>query len=450
MSAVIPFQIVIGGRDAGGYGLRAMAAGRVAEARLALADLPADPESLGAALGAALFPVPVRQLLIDVAHGADEAAARVQIQLGVAAPELAALPWEWASLGAASPWRPALRDDYALMRVGRSPHSRPTLPVVGPVRLLIACAPGAAVAAAAPLGHALAVAVRAGDLVVDLLRDSDPAALREALAEEPCHVLHLVAADAIGTGSSTRLRMGRVIDAAGLAGLLADYGDLRLLSLAADLGAEAGALAEVAATLHERLGLATLALGDLDNGQVAAFCGPCYGAIAAGDPVDLAVTDGRAALAAAGEPWGAPRLWATPGAERLFAALPADAAPAPVRRRALEPTELDVGLSAPVGTPVRPRPAAAALSRSANQALSKARSFVVDVTTVGKPAQRPRSTATPSTWLQPRLIALIIACLVLALLVSQVLVLPGDAGAGAVPAAPTPSLNLLLTPAPTP
>lgn len=442
-NSVIPFQIVVGGRDAAGYGLRAAAAGRVAEARLALPHLPSDPEGLGAVLGQALFPPPVRQLLVDVARGADEAAARVQIQLGVAAPELVALPWEWASLGDDDPWRPAVRDDYALMRVGRGARSRPTLAVAGPIRLLIACAPGAAIAAAAPLGHALAAAVRAGNLVVDLLRDADLVALREALEEEPCHALHLVAADASGVGAAARLRLGRATDAAGLSGMLANYADLRLLTLAADLGAEAGALASMAASIHESLGLAAVALGDLDNAQAAAFCGPCYAALADGDPVDLAVTDGRAALEAAKGLWGAPRLWAVPGAERLFVSMPAAAEPPALRRRPLEAAEVGEGLSAPVGTPLRPGSAAAALGRTASRALTTARSFVVDVTTVGEPAQRARSGNSWRTWLQPRLIALVIACLVLALMVSQVL--PRGAAPEITPtAAPSPTLPLLL------
>ena len=81
VSAVIPFQISIGGRSSAGYGLRATGAGREVETRLQLPALPSDPSALGLALGQALFPVPVRQLLIELAHEADEADARLQIQL---------------------------------------------------------------------------------------------------------------------------------------------------------------------------------------------------------------------------------------------------------------------------------------------------------------------------------------------------------------------------------
>ncbi|RRR65358.1 MAG: polysaccharide deacetylase [Candidatus Viridilinea halotolerans] len=443
MASVIPFQLVVGGRDAAGYGLRATAAGRVAECRLDLPPLPTDPHALGLMLGQALFPPPVRQMLIDVARGADEAGARLQIQLSVAAPELVALPWEWAALGEQSPWRPAVRDDYALMRVGRQARPRPTLPVAGPVRLLIACAPGAAAAAAAPLGHALAPAVRSGGLVVDLLRDTDPVSLREALAEEPCHALHLVAADATGIGSAARLRFGRLVDATGLSNLLADYRDLRLLTLAADLGAEAAALASLAAELHESLGLATITLGDLDNGQAANFCGPCYAALSAGDPVDLAVTDGRVALEANNELWGAPRLWAVPGAERLFVSMPVHETPAPAQRRNPSDDDDEGELVAPVGTPVRSRRKSTNWEQTAQQALTKARSFVVDVTTVGKPAQRPRTTPGPRPQLKLQVVILIVASLALVLIVSQLLVLPTETPMVPTPI-PTPTLPRFL------
>lgn len=457
MTSVIPFQIVVGGRGAAGYGLQVSSAGRVAEARLDLPALPSDRAALGRALGQALFPPPVRQLLIDVARGADEAGARLQLQLSVGPAELAALPWEWASLGAATPWRPAVRDDYALVRVGRAGYPRPALAVAGPIRLLVACAPGAAIGAAAPLGHALAGPVRAGALVVDLLRDADHAALRSALSEEPCHALHLVVADATGQGAAARLRLGRGLDAVGLGALLEEHSDLRLLTLAADPDAEAGALAAVAAAVHDRLGICAIALGDLDYAQAATFCGPCYDALAAGEPSDLAATDGRAALEAAGGQWGAPRLWAVPGGERLFAQAPAYVEPGPSARRrpvAAEDEQPEragafaVPARAPVGTPLRSSRAAALIGSTATKALATARAFVVDATAVGEPAQRARPDEPRGSWLQPKLVALALACLLLIVMVSRVL--PDGAPDRAGEPVATPTIDLFLpTPLPT-
>jgi hypothetical protein len=304
-----------------------------------------------------------------------------------------------------------VREDYTLVRSGElRPPPRP-LPLSGPVRLLIACAPEAE-AGIAPLGHALADTALSGRLVIDLLRDSDPRTLREALAEEPCHVLHIIAADAWGYGNAARLWLGRGLDGAGLAAMLADHPDLRLVSLTASADADLAALSAVANHLHDELGITAMSLGGLDAAQVAAFCGPCYAAIAAGDAVDLAVTDGRAALEGQEGPWGAPRLWLVPGTEALFTYVPEPARVEPPPAVAYAPPRM------PVGAPLRPRRATAAM----NRALQTARAFVVDTTRVGKPVKRPPRTAqSPNPLLQPRLIALAAAILVLITLVSRVL-----------------------------
>ncbi len=453
MTAIIPFQMLVGPRGAAGYGLQVSAAGRLAEARLELTSLPDEQEALAQTLGAALFPPPVRQMLIEVGRTADEADARVQIQLQIIPPELEDLPWEWATLGDANLWRPAVREDYALVRVGDAVRPLVPMPVVGPLRLLVACAPGAAARAAAPLGHALTAPVRSGDLLVDLLNDSEPAALRAALAEEPSHALHLVVADAFWQDQQPYLDLGEVVDAAGLVQLLGDFKGLRLLTLASGPQADDTALAALAGAVHMQLGIAALALGGLDYAQAATFSGRCYAAIAAGDPIDLAVTDGRATLEASSGSWGAPRLWLAPGAERLFVrrALPAAASVGTTPRQT--PSPAADGPGAPVGTPVRPNRAAAAIGRTANRALATARGFVVDATAVGEPAQRSRPSSSRPPWLQPRLIALIIAALVLALMVSRVL--PRDEPAPdpqptSVPTISLPAIPTAPLPAPLP
>lgn len=440
-AAVVPFQLTVGGRAGGGYAVRAVAAGRSAEAATELPPLVAEPEALGLALGQALFPPPVRQLLLDVARGADEAGARVQLQLQVSPPELAAFPWEWATLGRTSPWSPAIREDYTLVRSGRSGRPGPPLPLDSPVRLLIACAPGSA-AAATPLGHSLAQAVSAGRLLADLLRDADPLTLRETLEAEPCHILHLVVDDATGSGAAARLRAGRTLDAIGLASIAEQCPELRLVTIAAAPGVEGEPLADVAAAIHQRLGVATVSLGQLSFEAAATFCGPCYTALALCDPFDLAVTDGRAALAEAAGPWGAPRAWLAPGAELLFeeraqrsarAAIPAYSQATRVASGALEP-------SLPVGTPIRSRRDEAP-SRGAT---ATNRPFVVEATGVGRPAQRVRP-ETASGNFSPRLLALALACLVLIGMVSRVLERPNTT----TPAAATATAAALPTVAPT-
>ncbi|NNJ10079.1 polysaccharide deacetylase [Chloroflexales bacterium ZM16-3] len=416
---VIPFLIIVSGRGVGGaYGLRAQAAGRSAEAALEVPAGSGDLEVDGAALGRAVFVPAVRQMLLDVARGADEAGARIQIQLRVA-PELTGLPWEWLSLGSQTLWQPAMREDYALVRVGQAVRPPPPLPVAAPLRLLIAAAPGCSAAADA-LGAALLGEVRARRLIVDRLRDADPVGLAEALDEEPCHLLHLIAPATPGLSSGParaslpRLRLGRNIDPPALARLIGDHPELRMVALADDEPESVGALAALAVALHEGSGLATLALGALDGASAADFCATCYGALASGEPVDLAATLGRARLAEAGGPWGAPQILVASGGEALFRIGAVASAPQPARRGPPRPVtrrpERGDDSTQPVRPIARPQPRPALAGRDA-------------------PSPRP-------AWLTPRLIALALASLILVLMVSQVMRRPEDV-------APTP------TPAPT-
>src|ERR1044071_4815772 len=128
---VIPFPIAIGQRGSdGAYAVRATTHGgetttelELPEALLTLATrllqpgvrLPlSDAPALGQALGRALLAPPLRDMLLRSARAAKQSGARLQVQLQIAAPELAVLPWELITIGAAPSWSPALRDDYAL------------------------------------------------------------------------------------------------------------------------------------------------------------------------------------------------------------------------------------------------------------------------------------------------------------------------------------------------
>lgn len=447
-AAVIPFQIAVVGRGPGPYTLRAGAAGRTAEATLDLSALPDDPAALGPALGQALFPPPLRGLLMDVARGADTSGARMQIQLQMASPELEALPWEWASLGEQARWRPAIRDDYTLVRVGQRARPAPTLSVAGPLRLLIACAAGAASYAEA-LGPALADAVRDGRLVVDLLRDATPDALADALAEEPCHLLHLIAPVEEGPrGTGPRLRLGMPLDAGALIDLLADQPGLRLITIAPTDETEVSPT-PLASALHEATQIATITLADLDADTVAVFCAGCYGAVARHDPVDLAVTDGRAALIAAGGGWGQPRLHLAPGGEQLFReGVPSRGAQSAgpttarswrgARRAATAPDQGDDDPQAPHER--RPQ-----RGRRGDRArpFAPLALFAVESTAVGSPTRRALSLPTPSFQISPKIVILMVALALLVVMVSRVLVLPGDSAAtvaASIDSAPVPTL----------
>ncbi len=425
---IIPFQIVIGGRGPGGAcGLRATAAGRSAEASIEIPAPADDPAAYGVALGQAVFGPAVRQLLLDVARGADEAGARIQIQLR-ATPDLVGLPWEWMCLGSQTLWQPAIRDDYTLVRVAQGVRPPPALVVASPLRLLIAAAPGCGPAADA-LGAALAGEVRARRLIVDRLRDADPAGLAEALAEEPCHLLHLIAPATPGMSGGParaalpRLRLGRSLDAQALAGILEDQPDLRMVTLCGDGPDSAEPLAALAAALHTACGLATLAVGLLDGTHEADFCAACYAMVAAGEPVDLAVTAGRAGLAEFGGLWGAPQLMIAAGGETLFrigAAVTARVA-RPERRA-------QVAVRRPTGQRREPGRLDGAMQ-------------IFEPITRPRPALRGRDEAeSPPRRLRPRVIVLIVASLILILMVGRSLRWPDPA----TPTAPTTPTTLMM------
>ena len=284
-----------------------------------------DPGALGQAMGRALFSPPLRDMLLGSARQAARDGLRLQIQLQIAPPELAALPWEWLAVGGERPWLPALRGEYALARVSRSLPPVPPLRVAGPLQVLALAAPGEELQLAA-LQEALQEAVRAGALELRLVGDATPAALERALAARPVHVLHCAAPVARTERGAPRLLLRRGLDLFDLAGLLADAAKLRLVTLAGPQGdgrALHAALPIVsAALLTPRLPAAIAFGGALPARLSARFAATCYAALAAGQPVDLAVTAGRRALAELGDGrgWGMPQLRMAAGSAQIFTA----------------------------------------------------------------------------------------------------------------------------------
>ncbi|NTV63894.1 MAG: polysaccharide deacetylase [Oscillochloris sp.] len=328
------------------------------------------------------------------------------------------------SLGTKTLWQPATREDYTLVRIGAAVRP-PPLPVAPPLRLLIAAATGCD-RAADMLGTALASEVRAHRLIVDRLLDADAVGVAQALGEEPCHLLHIIAPALAGlTGGPARaalprLRLGRNIDPPALATILGEYPELRLITLATQDAESAVPMAGLAAALHEASGLATLALGDIDAAVAADFCASCYSALAAGEPSDLAVTYGRIQLADTANAWGAPQIFIGSGGEELF--------------------RLGASVPAPAPRPARP-------ARSSEQRRPLRES---DLTQPVRPLNRNhagQSSATrPPTWpawLTPRIVALIVAGLILIIMVSQSLQRPS-----APPPPLTPTRFVRMTPVP--
>lgn len=338
---VLPLHITIGPRlTSGAYAVRATADQAEVWTELALPQpLPAfvdrllcaattlplrEPLVVGRALGRALFEPPLRDLLLRSARAALRADRRLQIQLQIGAPELAALPWEWLTIGAEKTWSPGLRADYALVRVSRP--ARPIAPaaIAGPLRILAIAAAGEELQLEA-LEAALRSAVHAGRIDLQLLYDVTPDTLETALASGTAHILHCAAEINVTARGNPRLLIGRGLGAFDLAELLAETPRLRLVTLTGPQGdgnSAAPAVPLLATTLLSSDLPATIAFGaPLPALLAARFAAVCYARLAAGAPVDLAVTAGRCALAtrAEGRCWGSPQLRMLSGSERLFA-----------------------------------------------------------------------------------------------------------------------------------
>lgn len=338
--SIIPFRVVIGSRTEGNaYPVYAAALGQELEAELELPEsilgfaaqllrphmaLPLEhPERFGQQLGRALFTPKLRGLLLECAREASSEGARLQIQLQIGVPELAALPWEWLALGGTRTWIPALREDYALIRVSR--RARPTPPAVvsGPLRVLLIGGPGQNHQLDA-IDDILTGAVRAGEIELHILPETDAAELEDLLKRHTFHVLHCAAQVSLTRGESLRLEIGRGMDGFDLEELLAEHPSVRLVILsgvqgeAHDITAAPPLLGAI--LLSEHLPAAITLSGTLPVTATAHFIAEFYAELVAGAPLDLAVTAGRRALAerSTSSGWGMVQLRMLPGAEQLF------------------------------------------------------------------------------------------------------------------------------------
>jgi peptidoglycan/xylan/chitin deacetylase (PgdA/CDA1 family) len=247
----------------------------------------------------------------------------LQVQLQIAAPELAALPWEWVALGVSRPWSPALRDDYALVRIGRRARTPAPVPLAGPLRILAAAGAGEELQLEA-LHSALAQAVLAGQIELHLLRRATPQALERALASDAPHVLHCAAPIGATPEGIAQVLVGNGLAPFDLAALAARSPDLRLITLAGPQGdggsVSAAPMLLATALVGAELPAAITFGAALPAALTARFAAACYTQLARGVPVDLAVTAGRRALSehATSRGWGFPQLHVMPGGEQIF------------------------------------------------------------------------------------------------------------------------------------
>jgi peptidoglycan/xylan/chitin deacetylase (PgdA/CDA1 family) len=337
---VIPFHIAIGPRGSNGaYEVQATTkcaetttehelpeellalAGRLLQpgVKLPIGDAPA----LGRALGRALLAPPLRDMLLRSARGAVQENERLQVQLQIVAPELAALPWEWITLGVSRPWSPALREDYALVRIGRRAPTPAPVSLAGPLRILVAASAGEELQLEA-LHSALAPAIQAGHIELHLLRRATSQTLERALASDSPHILHCAAPIGATRNGVAQVLLGNGLAACDMAALAAASPDLRLITLAGPQGDASSVSAMPPLLATTMLGgelPAAIAFGAaLPAGLTARFAAACYTRLAEGQAVDLAVTAGRRALSAHanGRGWGFPQLRLLPGGEQIF------------------------------------------------------------------------------------------------------------------------------------
>jgi len=353
--SIEPFHITIGpALNDGGFTVRCVSRSGTSETRLLLpADIEAlsmralrgdsaaahldDGAGLGRVLGRALITGATRELLFQSARAAAQASCRLQIQLQLGDPSLTSLPWEWLSIGAERAWIPALRDHFPLVRVARLSAPIMPRPVNGPIGIL-------AIGATTEreqlelLEAALRGPLQAGSIVLRRLVAPTIDDLRAALADDLIHIIHCATpVECIPPvepdGDATIcLVAGERIESEALLECFNQHPDIRLVTITGQSGAierlDAGPVLLAALTIGLTRPAAISMSGPIPADASARFAGACYAALAEGQPVDLAVTEGRRQLERAQPCWGMVQLRIAADTVALFAIAPsADATP---------------------------------------------------------------------------------------------------------------------------
>jgi len=297
----------------------------------------ADLADLGSRLFAAIFRDEVRSLLAaSLSSVAEEGAGlRLRLRFEEDAADLAILPWEilydadhsqFVGLGEASP----------ILRYLSLPRSRSALLVEPPLRVLALLS--------SPVGlpeldverewqaiqEALGALVRDGKFVLEQLTRPTLNALQERLLDEPVHVLHIVSHgvfDERSQAGSVALEdaqgQAHLVRGDELAKLLRNHPAVRLSYLSACEGAlasGASVFTGVAQALVQGGVPAAVAMqAEISDSGAIEMARIFYTALAAGRPVDAALTQARVSLSAAGSPeWAIPVLFSRSPDNRLF------------------------------------------------------------------------------------------------------------------------------------
>jgi hypothetical protein len=289
-----------------------------------------DPHELGRELGAVLYPTEVQELMERAAASALRSKRRVQIQLQIAVPELAALPWEWATIATSQPWAPARSDDFPVVRHSAVVSPAPTIVFEGPLRLLVCV--GEADSDALRLLHSLlSVEIAQNRISIDVVVVSTSTDIDVALRRNPPHIIHFVAAVTLDADQVVTMHYDTTIDIDELQDLLQHYPSIGMVVIT-PVGPQSAQLLAFpqicAALLLNRTLVTAIAFGGMCRADVITrYAATCYNAILDGTPIDLAVTRARRVLGNIDiDPlWGYPQLRMVAGAEHLFARTPVSA-----------------------------------------------------------------------------------------------------------------------------
>ncbi len=282
-----------------------------------------DAAALGRTLGGILFPAVVRDLLISSAREAHSENGRLQIQLQIAVPELAALPWEWAVIEGTRAWAPSVNEDYGVVRLSSVVEPAPPIGVDGPLQVLICVSPNQKSEYSAI--HTLLQAEIAEQRInIHVTEVHGLADIRTALSRDIYHVVHFIGDVSLNEEQYMNITFGAPIDVFELQEVLSEYTDIGLVCVTCS-GIEEPQIRAIpqifAALLLSRTINAAITFSGISTPDIIMrFAATCYNAIIDDIPLDLAVTRGRRALTSGRRDtsWGLPQLRIVPGTERLF------------------------------------------------------------------------------------------------------------------------------------
>jgi hypothetical protein len=295
-----------------------------------------DLKELGGLLYGAVFQGKVAAVLATSLEKAeqDNVGLRLRLRFSEETSELATLPWEILYDPVQARFL-ALSESSPILRYLSLSKARPTLLVKPPLRMLavLVSPPGYEELNVARewqvLETAMAGLVADGKFVLERLEHPTFPALQERLLRDEVHILHFVGHgvydEANGRGELVLADgdgQSQEVGGEELATLLHNHRSLRLVYLNACEGALSSHLtvfSGVAQTLVQQGVPAAVAMqAEITDNAAIDLSRLFYSALAAGYPVDAALTQARVAIAARSAEWAIPVLFSRSPDNRLF------------------------------------------------------------------------------------------------------------------------------------